>query len=295
MKILRGIVLGGFAPKSRRTERIEPLRPSRPLREEFFRHAVFSFSNQLRVESTSSAPRVSHPVTTMKFSLASFLLIFGLMLSVTRPAYGRAESVAVMVGTAKVDITPELPIHLTGFESRKVEATRAETRLFARALAIGSDEQKPAVLITLEVIGVGAETSEIVATALRRQHGIERERLALSVIHTHTGPTLSDVLPYMFARDLPAEETARINRYTAELRVKLIQLATDALANRQPSHLAWGQGTVGFAAQRRVVVDGLWKSFGVTPEGPVDHAVRLLLVTFVDCAVLAVFLNYAFH
>ena len=231
----------------------------------------------------------------MQFSLASLLLIFGLFLSVTSPTFSRAESVAVMVGTAKIDITPELPIHLSGFESRKIEATRAETRLFARALAIGSDEQKPAVLITLEVIGVGAETSEVVATALRRQHGIPRERLALSVIHTHTGPALSDVLPFMFASDLPTEETARIGRYTAELRVKLIQLATDALANRQLSHLAWAQGTVGFAAQRRVVVDGLWKSFGVTPEGPVDHAVPVLRVTGVDGAVRAVFLSYACH
>ncbi|MEO6003860.1 MAG: neutral/alkaline non-lysosomal ceramidase N-terminal domain-containing protein [Opitutus sp.] len=231
----------------------------------------------------------------MKHLLASLLLAFVLIVSGKSDAAEPGEPVAVMVGAAKIDITPELPIRLTGFESRKTEANRAETRLFARALAIGSDEQKPAVLITLELIGVGAETSEVVAEALRQQHGIPRERLAISVIHTHTGPALSDVLPYMFAVDLTADETARIHRYTTELRTKLIQLAGEALARRQPSHLAWAQGSVDFAAQRRVVVDGVWKSFGVTPEGPFDHALPVLRVTSDDGTVRAVLLSYACH
>jgi hypothetical protein len=162
-------------------------------------------------------------------------------------------------------------------------------------LAIGSDEQKPAVLITVELIGVGAATSEIVATALRTQYGIARERVAISAIHTHNGPALSDVLPYMFSVDLPAEEQLRIERYTTELRAKLIQLASDALHNRRPAYLAWAQGSAGFAAQRRVIVDGKWKTFGVTPDGPVDHSLPVLRVMGEDGELHAIFLSYACH
>lgn len=208
-----------------------------------------------------------------------------------------ADQVAppVLVGTAKVDITPELPIRLSGYGARAAEASRAETRLFARALALGSDEQKPVVLIALELIGVGELTSEAVATALREKHGIERARVAITAIHTHTGPALADVLPFMFSKDLPADEAGRIERYTAGLRVKLIQLAEAALADRKPARLAWGEGSVDFAAQRRVIADGKWKTFGVTPDGPVDHALPVLRATDERGTLRAVFVNYACH
>ena len=234
-----------------------------------------------------------HPDSFMSKNLVALFLILAAFHS--SQAAQTDDSVPILVGAAKVDITPDFPIRLTGYESRKDEATRAETRLFARALAIGSDEQKPAVLITLELIGVGAETSTFVADALNAKHGIDRERLAISAIHTHTGPALSDVLPFMFSADLPVEQMERIQRYTTDLRAKLVQLAGDALADRRPAFLAWAQGNAVFAAQRRVIVDGQWKTFGVTLDGPVDHALPVLRVTGDDGQLRALYLSYACH
>lgn len=201
----------------------------------------------------------------------------------------------VLAGVSRIDITPELPIRLSGYQSRQTEATRAETRLFARALALGSDAQGPAVLLTVELIGIGEPTSEAVAAALREKHGLRRERLAIAAIHTHTGPALADVLPFMFSRELPAEESARIESYTRELRAKLVQVAEAALADRKPAKLSWSEGRTDFAAQRRVVADGKWKAFGVVPEGPVDHALPVLRVTDERDALRAVFTSYACH
>ena len=232
------------------------------------------------------------PVQTPKTIV--FLLLV-LVLSGCTHVAAQEKPASVLVGAAKIDITPELPIRLAGYESRKTEATIVETRLFARALAIGSDDEPPAVLITLELIGVGAETSEIVAAALRTQHGIPRERLAISAIHTHNGPALGDVLPFMFSMDLPPDETARIARYTTDLRAKLIQVASDAVRDRRPAQLAWAQGSADFAAQRRVIENGQWKTFGVTPGGPVDHALPVLRVTSPDGDLRALFLSYACH
>jgi hypothetical protein len=201
----------------------------------------------------------------------------------------------VPVGVARIDITPELPIRLTGYQSRATEAARIGAPLHARALAFGADADGPVVLVTAELIGIGEETARIVAEALERRFGLPRARLALCATHTHNGPALADVLPYMFARDLPAEETARIAAYTARLRERLIEVAAAALADRRPARVAWTQGSVGFATQRRQLVDGKWKGFGIVPGGPVDHALPVLRVAAPDGAVRALFLNYACH
>ncbi|MBM3855330.1 MAG: hypothetical protein FJ399_19610, partial [Verrucomicrobia bacterium] len=187
-----------------------------------------------------------------------------------------AAGPVVSVGVAKVDITPELPIRLSGYQSRATEASRVELRLQARALAMGAAGQEPVVLIAAELIGVGEETSAAVAAALRERHRLDRSRLAVCATHTHTGPALADAIPFMFSKDLPAEEADRIARYTATLRGKLIEVALAALADRKPARLAWGEGKVDFATQRRTVVDGKWKGFGLVPEGPVDHVLPVL-------------------
>jgi len=98
-----------------------------------------------------------------------FLLIFAL---ITPMFAADPPAPTVLVGVAKVDITPDLPIRLSGYGSRSGETARAETRLFARALAIGADRQKPAVLITVELIGVGEETSDAVAAACMKNTGL---------------------------------------------------------------------------------------------------------------------------
>src|SRR5579872_211270 len=54
------------------------------------------------------------------------------------------------VGVAKIDITPDYPVRLNGYLGRNVEATNAAQHIFAKALAIGSDKEGPAILITID-------------------------------------------------------------------------------------------------------------------------------------------------
>ena len=56
-----------------------------------------------------------------------------------------------------------------------------------------------------------------------------------------------------------------------------------ALAARKPGRLAWAQGEVGFAANRR------------TPGGVVDHSLPVLKVVGDDGSLRAVVVNYACH
>ena len=210
-------------------------------------------------------------------------------------ALGAAET-TVAVGGAKVDITPELPIRLAGYQSRLAEATRVEAPLSARALAIGSDADGPVVIVTADVIAVSETMSDAVAAAVRAKHpGLTRERIAVCATHQHTGPAIAGTIPFMFSRDLPAEENARIERYAARLQEKLIEVALAALADRRPARLAWAQGTAEFAVNRRLLVDGKHTGYKATPGGPVDHALPVLRAVDAQGAVRAVLVNYACH
>ena len=218
--------------------------------------------------------------------------VLSLMLAI---ALGAAET-TVAVGGAKVDITPELPIRLAGYQSRLAEATRVEVPLSARALAIGSDADGPVVIVTADVIAVSETMSDAVAAAVRAKHpGLTRERIAVCATHQHTGPAIAGTIPFMFSRDLPAEENARIERYAARLQEKLIEVALAALADRRPARLAWAQGTAEFAVNRRLIVDGKHTGYKATPGGPVDHALPVLRAVDAQGAVRAVLVNYACH
>ncbi len=187
------------------------------------------------------------------------------------------------VGVAKVDITPDYPVRLSGYGSRRLESEGIEQRIWAKALAFGSDTEGTAVLITVDNCGVSGEIREEVARRLARKARLKNERLAIGSSHTHSAPCLKGILPNLFSQDIPPEHQEKIDRYTKELTDKLEQVALAALADRRPGRLAWTQGKVAFAANRR------------TPGGPVDHDLPMLCVTDPAGRIRAMLVNYACH
>ncbi|MFA6546874.1 MAG: neutral/alkaline non-lysosomal ceramidase N-terminal domain-containing protein, partial [Limisphaerales bacterium] len=199
------------------------------------------------------------------------------------------------VGVARVDITPDGPIRLSGYAGRRAESEGIAQKISAKALAFGTDEQGPSVLITAELVGVPGWLTDQLAERLAKKTKVDRAHLAVCATHTHTGPCVKGVLPFIFGEPIPPEHQARIDRYSEQLLDKLEQLALDALAKRQPARLAWDQGSVSFAVNRRALKDGKWTGFGVNPGGPTDHSLPLLRVTDAEGKVLAIFTSYACH
>jgi hypothetical protein len=161
-------------------------------------------------------------------------------------------------------------------------------------MAIGSDADA-VVLLTLDNCGMTTEIRNEVARRLKEKAGLPPERVAICVSHTHCGPVLANSLAGMFAEPLPPEHKQRVDQYTSELIDHLEQVALSAIADRQPGHLAWTQGTVGFANNRRAMKNGQWAGFGVEAAGPVDHALPMLRVTSPDGKLRGVLANYACH
>jgi len=205
------------------------------------------------------------------------------------------ETLQVPVGVAKVDITPEYPTRLCGYASRGTESEGVAQHIWARALAIGSDAgEGPAMLLSVESCGVPPSVANAVCERLKPS-GLKRERLVLTVTHTHSAPWLMEYAPFLFHEALPETERQHLDRYRRELTDKLAEVARQALKNRGPAQLFWTQGEVGIAANRRVLKDKKWAGFGEQADGPVDHRLPMLVAKCPEGKPLAIWANYACH
>jgi len=200
----------------------------------------------------------------------------------------------LLVGVAAIDITPEQSIRLTGYGNRVAPSERVEQRLWAKAIAFGDDARRPAVLIATDLIGVPRDMTEEVVRRLQSAR-IDRAHFAIAATHTHTGPSLTGVLPKIFSSPVTPDQRTVVDRYSTDLVNKLEQVARAALADRRPARVAWTIGRAAFASNRRVLKDGKWTAFGVQPDGPVDHDMPILTVRSSDNALRAVLVSYACH
>ena len=224
----------------------------------------------------------------------AFLITVSASACASAPAERSAQTAGLIpVGVAEIDITPAEPIRLTGYGNREQPTADVRQRLWAKALAFGGDRD-PAVLVAVDLIGTSRAITDEVARRLANA-SVRREQFVIAATHTHTGPSLSGVLPHIFNVPASPEQQQVIDRYTATLTGKLEEVARAALAARRPSRLSWSQGRAGFAANRRVIKDGKWTAFGVAPDGAVDHDLPLLAVHGPDGALRAVLVNYACH
>ena len=196
----------------------------------------------------------------------------------------------IAVGVAKVDITPETPVRMYGYGARKIESEGIAGRLFAKALALGGDRgEGPAVLLCVDDGHVPVKLRDEVFRRVSKTVRIRPERFVLANSHCHSGPDISGY------ESLPPEHQPHIAQYMDLLTDRLERVVLDALKARKPGRLAWTQGRVGFAANRRVLKDGKWAGFGAVPDGPADHSLPMLRVTDAAGNLVAVVVNYACH
>jgi Neutral/alkaline non-lysosomal ceramidase, N-terminal len=201
----------------------------------------------------------------------------------------------VPVGVARVDVTPDHPIMLSGYSSRKAESNTAAGKLWVKALAIGSDADGPALVVTADNLGIPDVIGSEVASRLKAKAGIPREKIAFGASHTHSAPVLSGCAPNIFGRPFTKDEQAHVDAYTKTFTDALESAAIAALADRRPMNLAWGEGKVGFAMNRRLLKNAAWTGFGEVPDGSVDHALPMLRAVDAEGKVRAILTNYACH
>ncbi|MBI1311426.1 c-type cytochrome [bacterium] len=212
-----------------------------------------------------------------------------------RRRQARLKLPPVPVGAAKIDITPDYPVRLSGYGNRLTESEGVAHRIHARALAIGGSETTPlTVLLTVDTCGVPTEVTERVFGKIAKTTPLRREHFAINSTHSHSAPWLMGFAPNIFA-EVPDDHRARLQRYENELVEKLVSVVQQAIEKRRPGRLSISHGEVGFARNRRVLQNGQWKGFGVQEDGPVDHRLPVLAAHDTDGKLIAVLATYACH
>ena len=212
------------------------------------------------------------------------MLRIPLLAAVLLAAAMPATAAELSVGVAAVDITPEYPVRLSGFGFRREESAGVTQRIWAKALAFkGDGGEGPAVLVTVDNLGIPAYMTREVAGRLAEKAKLDPARFAVTASHTHTAPMLTDVCPTLFGLPIPPEHQAHINRYTKELADNLERVALAALADLRPARVEFGVGTATLAMNRR------------TKGGPVDHDLPVLVVRGADGKPRAIYVSYACH
>src|SRR5262245_44081268 len=217
-----------------------------------------------------------------------------LAISAMVPQAG-AQEAPWKAGAAKVIITPDKALWMSGYGGRTKPAEGKETELWAKALVLEDARGKKAVLVTLDLVGIGRDLSVPLCKRIQEKYGLPREAIILSCSHTHCGPVVGDNLRAMYFLDENQERL--IHDYTVALQDKIIEVVGAALANRAPAKLSWGIGTAGFALNRRENKEADVPKLieAGTLKGPVDHDVPVLAVRDVQDKLLAVAFGYACH
>jgi hypothetical protein len=212
-------------------------------------------------------------------------------------ATAHGDEVHWKAGVASVNITPELPIWLSGFAARNKPATDKLDDLWAKALALESADGQRAVLVTIDLVGIDRDLSREVCRRIEERYKLPRSAVALNVSHTHSGPVVGENLAPMYSLD--QQQTDRITRYTRELIDKLVGVAGKALNSLEPARLSYAVGKATFAVNRRNNPEGEvhQRREANALVGPVDHDVPVLLVhsSGEDETLRAIVCGYACH
>jgi hypothetical protein len=216
------------------------------------------------------------------------------MLSCVAPGHGAGET--WKAGFARAKITPAERMWMAGYGSRTHPADGKLHDLWVKAMALEDAGGQRAVVLTSDLLGFPGNMSDTICAEIKTRFGLERAQVMLSASHTHCGPVLRGALYDIYPLD--DHQRGLIEAYSARLEKTVVETIGRAISDLRPASLAFGQGTCGFAANRRenkeADVPGL-RAAGQPTRGPSDHAVPILSVRDPDGQPVAIVFGYACH
>ena len=236
-------------------------------------------------------------MTLLRHGLKVALLLLFLLTSAVVTA---GEASSPEFGFAKVDITPDQPLRLSGYGNRTEPFVGIDEQLWVRAMvftwnAPGAEAPSRHALVSVDTIGLPGSLVTKIAREVEQRYEIPRKRFVVCFTHSHTTPHIADGLTNIFAKPLTEDESAKSLHYTNRVAESIVGGIGQAIAALQPGNLSFAQGSVKFAQNRRVLKDGKWVGFGVNPAGPVDFSFPILKIVDGSGKVRGVVFNYACH
>ena len=217
-----------------------------------------------------------------------------LVVCVCLPIPGFAQETVFKAGVATVSITPDQPMWMAGYASRKAPSDGVLSELYAKALAVEDAAGTRAVIVTTDLISIPRALRLQVIQGLDGKYKLNPAGLLLNCSHTHCSPVVRDDLEMSVMYPLDPEQRGRVETYFVQLRDKLIGVIGAAIDDLQPATLAYSHARCGFAMNRRLPTPNGFQN-SPYPDGPVDHDVPVLRVASADGTLRALAFGYACH
>ena len=186
-------------------------------------------------------------------------------------------------GTAKINITPETPVPMSGYGNKEEPYKEIHDELFARVIVFSDGERKSAI-ISADLIGLSHSFCNEVRERIEKETGILQTHILLCATHTHGGPSTG-------AYSSPAG----VSDYVKGLKEKLISAVKSADSRLEPVSIGAGKGECKMNINRRARTSagGIW--LGKNPYGPCDHEVGAVIIRKTGGSPAAVFVNWPCH
>lgn len=229
-------------------------------------------------------------------SRCSFRRLVLVLLIVAWGAVGLAAEPTWKVGIGKSKITPERPMWMAGYGSRKHPSEGKLQELWVKTLSLEAADGGRAVVVTSDLLGFPRKISEQICAEVSKRCGLDRSRIMLTSTHTHCGPVLADALYDIYPLD-DAQRTL-VREYSAALVPKVVDAVAQALQSPEPAVLWKGQGATTFGHNRRNNTDKTLTEAlvaGQPSKGPRDQAVPVLAVRCPKGKLRATLFGYACH
>lgn len=176
-------------------------------------------------------------------------------------------------GTARIDITPEVGVELSGYVARVQPSIDVHDALLARCLYLEEGDQR-LLWVHTDLVGLEREFVVGLKSEMRERFGLAPEEVVVSATHTHSGPATVHLI------NCGEYES----KYVEGLHLRLLDAAARALEQTVDTRVVAAEGLCELSIDRR------GKATAHT-----DHRVGTLGWRRADGAYVAALANYAMH
>ena len=206
------------------------------------------------------------------------------------PVYGhgqKKDGSEINAGFCEIGITPDKPIIMQGYGSRKDPFKGVHDSLYAQAMYLTQGKEE-VLLITSDLIGHSHYNVRMLKEKIQKETGIPEEKIFVTATHTHGGPVTGT---YGAEDKLPED----VREYIDILYGKLLKISIAAKNDMQPVKIGFNRGKSSVNINRRAVFgEGeIW--LGRNPDGACDRDVDIIKFTDRQGKLMAVHVNYPCH
>jgi len=221
---------------------------------------------------------------------SKILFLFIAAFSILFTLSGQSDKSSVRTGVlragiARIDITPDIPVMLYGYASRKTPSEGVHDHLYARAVVFENGGKK-LVMITSDLGSYTDTLYTVIKKSIMEKFGLKDSEFFLAAIHSHSSPVVSLDIKKMDENNV---------KYTQALQQKLLAVVGDAFRNLKPVNTGAGVGYSPVGSNRREMTSDGSITLGRNPYGPTDKEVLVLKMTDSEGKPVGAIFDYATH